>query len=433
MNYARYGLFITSEFHLKSFKAAYGAISRIRHDEWRRYIVFPKDAREKAYAVSSAARELRPLLDGRIGEYWRAIGCNNMKFTDCPEIVSMVFMWALRDAVQSAGHYHSGREASAFYERVASEINLACDAGRIQCLPERATFAPPFRWHYIRDSLIPAKKLVGMLVRMGEGNVGSPPSTGDEFQLRVFEDMVGRLSRRTHPMGYFRGWVASRDSQPEIATRDLAGAPFTVRIKTDRATEKERVLQGFHVLAFQLATDCLAATCEIVVKGSEARVFQIQRLSAGANFSSPDMYIFLDSILVPKDPSSMRSATEKLEALQVSVARAIANAYAAVMPVLATFAIIGFSTAIVLPRRFPFDPRSVVVLTLACIIAAGSRIAMLAYLDATSIPAVNYLYLSPAFPFFLTFVVLGLYLEGSFMVEAFRRNRQGAETDPGSL
>ena len=50
-NRAAYGIFASNEFHGSAFPAAYGALSRIRHDAWRRHVVFPKDARDKAYAV----------------------------------------------------------------------------------------------------------------------------------------------------------------------------------------------------------------------------------------------------------------------------------------------------------------------------------------------------------------------------------------------
>lgn len=52
LNYRHYGIFETNEFRAKSFLRAYGAISRIKHDHWRPLIPFPKDARQRAYAVS---------------------------------------------------------------------------------------------------------------------------------------------------------------------------------------------------------------------------------------------------------------------------------------------------------------------------------------------------------------------------------------------
>ena len=60
LNYRQYGVYHHNDFHSPDFVAAYGALSRIRHDAWQRYVVFPKDARERAYRFSAAARELKP-------------------------------------------------------------------------------------------------------------------------------------------------------------------------------------------------------------------------------------------------------------------------------------------------------------------------------------------------------------------------------------
>ncbi len=67
LNYRHYGIFETNEFRAKSFLRAYGAIARIQHNEWQRYMIFPKDARQRAYSVSPAARELAPGLEVRWG------------------------------------------------------------------------------------------------------------------------------------------------------------------------------------------------------------------------------------------------------------------------------------------------------------------------------------------------------------------------------
>ena len=78
LNYRHYGIFETNEFRAKSFLRAYGAIARIQHNEWQRYMIFPKDARQRAYSVSPAARELAPGLAGPVGESWRRSGCKQV-------------------------------------------------------------------------------------------------------------------------------------------------------------------------------------------------------------------------------------------------------------------------------------------------------------------------------------------------------------------
>lgn len=301
-NRAAYGVFASNEFYDSAFPAAYGAVSRIRHDTWRRHVVFPKDAREKAYAVSAAARELRPSLDGVDGETWREVGCAQTQTNPCPEILSGWFMWALRGAAATAGHYASGRDADAFYQRLSGEIDAACDDGRLSCLPSRATMAPPFRWHYVADALAVVPALLRTLVAVGNAEVGSLASSGPHIEFMA--QLVGPVSR-----------------------------PFA----------------------------------------SEA------------------------------------SAAQRLRRVQLSVARLIARVYSIIIPALAVVASIGFVVALALQRfRRPLPP-GMLTLTAICAAAVAIRIALLAYLDVTSIPAINLLYLSPATPFLLCFVVLGMY------------------------
>ena len=64
INYTVYGVFRNNDFRSSDFLAGYGALTRIRHDHWQRYVPFPKDARERAYAMSAAARELKPYFEG---------------------------------------------------------------------------------------------------------------------------------------------------------------------------------------------------------------------------------------------------------------------------------------------------------------------------------------------------------------------------------
>lgn len=143
INYFKYGVFRDNDFRSADFQAAYGALSRIKHDQWQRYVLFPKDARERAYRFSPAVRELQPYFEGARGAFWRNVGCAQTGITPCPEILSAWFMWALRDMVAAAGHYRNAKETRSFYARLAAEVNAACDQHPGQCLPYRQTMVPP--------------------------------------------------------------------------------------------------------------------------------------------------------------------------------------------------------------------------------------------------------------------------------------------------
>ena len=189
-----YGEAVTTEFKSASFARAYGALAAIQQDHWERYVVFPHDARLRAYAASPAARLLEPYFEGDGGRYWRRVGCDQtwVPMAACPEILAGWFMWALRDAATATGQAGTGRDARRFYDRLADEIDTACGSGALPCLSShRATLAPPFHWRYLVDVIAPAATLAKIVFTVGGGDLAVPPSLGTPDQLAVFTDLVG--------------------------------------------------------------------------------------------------------------------------------------------------------------------------------------------------------------------------------------------------
>jgi hypothetical protein len=101
--------------------------------------------RERIYAVSPAFAELRPFLDGDVVNGWSKWG------PYAGRDISTHFVFALRDAVASAGYYSSGVAAAAYYRRLASEVNTACDKGLLECYGKDNSIIPKsaykLEWH----------------------------------------------------------------------------------------------------------------------------------------------------------------------------------------------------------------------------------------------------------------------------------------------
>lgn len=196
VNLAVYGVFRNNDLRSGPFPEAYGALARIKHDQWNRYVVFPKDARQRAYAVSPAARELESYFEGEHGRQWAAAsqtyprpwGCVGAPQSCNTEILAGWFVWALRDAVAIAGHYRSAPDVDAYYTRLANEINTACDSKLIPCRDRRASLAPVWRGHYLRDTLQASGAVLRTLVAINQGATGVPPSPLTADQARFFEE-----------------------------------------------------------------------------------------------------------------------------------------------------------------------------------------------------------------------------------------------------
>ncbi len=238
LNYLHYGVFRHNDFHSSDFVAAYGALSRIRHDGWQRYVVFPRDARERAYRFSAAARELEPYLEGDLGRAWRAIGCAQTRTDPCPEILSGWFIWALRDAVQAAGHYQTAPKAAAFYQQLAAQINAACDRSPGECLPRRQTLVPPWRSHYVEDTLRASGRVASTLMRLDGLPIGTGEGFGTPEQLTVF-------ARITH--------------EPIVASPAQNNWHELARVLT--AIERAAVRYGLPLSLLGLAWHALQAAC----------------------------------------------------------------------------------------------------------------------------------------------------------------------------
>jgi hypothetical protein len=408
LNERYYGVFMLTEFQSGSFPRAYGALSRIQHEQWTRHVPVSDDALQKAYSVSPAARELQPSFDGKLGGLWRRMACDLTRRDPCPGFLGGWFMWALREAVVAAGHYSSARDASAYYERLAAEINAACDAGRIACVAARSTMAPLFRWHYVGDAMAVVPDLGRILLTFDRGQVNIPPSIGHEFILGLFSDLVGPISREPVSSIVLWGTASERGSPARLSVRDRQGSPSRTELRFYREPYPPR--EGEAPTDFELTTDCVRPTCELVVgDGVNERVFPIAEVVAGPLAAADGLEVTVRQRFGRGRSSAYPVASEMRRALLLDLARWDARIYAVTMPTLSALAALGILIALGMSRRVPWPP-GLMTLALACAVTVAARIRLLAYLEVTSIPSLNLLYLSPASPFLLTFVVLGIYL-----------------------
>ncbi|RZF30748.1 hypothetical protein EVC45_04605 [Paraburkholderia sp. UYCP14C] len=408
LNLRHYGTFELTEFQGGSFLKAYGALARIHHDNWQRFVVFPKDARLRAYKVSAAARELKPSLDGPNGERWRQIGCSQTQTSPCPEILSGWFMWALRDAANAADHHKSAQDASRFYDRLADEINSACDADQISCTARRATLIPPFRWTYLPDALKASTGLFRIIFRSGDGQFGSPTSQASDSQMAYFQDMVGIGSPTSEStVTWISGWAAGPGAAPDVSILDAQGKTATIRF--DKAPDVETALPGLSAVRFDAALSSPVSEASLVVQKDDfsAKV----ALRPGKLIDSPQATVLVDSI------TESGAVSQSRQRIQEKLAHVIQHLYLTAGPVLSVIAAIGLLLGI--PGFLKGKSAALFVLASASLVATGTRIALLSYLEVTSMPAVNLLYASPALPFALLFTVIGIYV-GLQALKGFR-------------
>ena len=191
LNAHYYKWFGTVEYRSSEFNNAYGALLRVRIGPEIYRIPVTREAREAIYAVSPAFAELRPFLEGELGATWSRI---SQGFTNIPaeqrQIAGGWFMWCLREAVTASGHTHNAGESMAFFQRIADEVNQACDEGRLPAGPKRSGFLPPWRDGQTQALASTFVEFADFFASFRGFNAHSPASMGDTASLQLFHRMT---------------------------------------------------------------------------------------------------------------------------------------------------------------------------------------------------------------------------------------------------
>lgn len=148
-NYKHYGRFIISDFTSSEFEDAVGALIRADADRpHERNVLVCYDARQKIAAVSPMWAEIEAVFASNDG-YYRGYGYAPEK-----NLKSGGFCWALRDVVQNLGYADTALEAKEYYERLAAEVNAACDSGAIETPYKRmSTTLMPWDGKYLAPTI----------------------------------------------------------------------------------------------------------------------------------------------------------------------------------------------------------------------------------------------------------------------------------------
>ena len=412
INFQKYGVWISTEFQADYFKAAYGSILRVKHENWRRYIQVPREVRRKIYTASPAFAELKPHLEGETLAGWTQYGCY---LIDPCDDYSTHFVWAFRDAVSGAGYYANASTAKKFYARLASEVNSACDECKLDCSRQRASMAPVFRREYIWPTiakLVEATKFVLFTQDFSP----TPPFArrGTREQLEFFEKVTHHHNLVPPPRMTLKGWAFSTDGRISVAVKsksdstikDVATLENSPDLYKDFSNSLSGNLETARKARFELETTC-THNCEFIIRkdGEVKVVIDIDKISdwgkAAAKAAADNIYFNLD---YAGDPSGL---ARKPRELKLKVLGLIHRAYQVTMPVLFIISLVCFGYTVARGIRVGYSVFT--ALNSVLLIAIFSRLLLVSYVDATSFSAINTQYLMPAFPLLLSFVGLSLY------------------------
>lgn len=412
VNRRHYGVFTTVELKSGDFKAAYGALTRVKHEKWHPFIPVPMEVRERVYKVSPAFAELRPFLEGDLMRAWIVNSNSCVYLSVCDDVGGGWFLWVFRDAVATAGRYGSAKTAADYYRRVAAEVNTACKDGRLECGPERASLAPLWDNRYLRPLLGSFKTGVVGLARFDGFAAASAPSAGTEESLEIFRDMTGgRLSSD----GTFRlaGWAFSPASLIEVSVHDKDGVIISDSVKFldspdvyDHFLKEGKSFPNARKARFSITERCIGG-CYLYIKKGGA-IVERTRFEDLRTRWTPDLYLIIDSA------NNGFAKQEKLRSVKERILTKIARVYQRAVPMLSIMALAAYLAVTVMniKRREATD---LYVITTALVMAIVVRLLLLAMIEVSSFPAMNTVYMSSAYPLLLMSIAL-IFIDGKKMI-----------------
>ena len=402
LNYKAYGSFVGVDMKERQFAGALRAIQAAGAPTMRPYLVPTRAARQQLYAVSPTFATLRDYFDPpNSPSPWQA-GCPLYPQT-CGDIAVGWLQWALRDAAASKGHYASPAKAEAFFASVRDEVETACRQGTIKCRYSWIPGIPPMTRVQARAlprTMADALSLVALREALW---LDAPISTGSSEQLRSVLDFTrNTLHTRSDSdqqsvrlIGWYRspehGWfsvadaAAATNSAP-VEPRRLP-SPDLVKAFADPQADHQR---------FDLVADCgLDCRLKITTSTNEVRVVEnadlidarVKVLSIGQG----TLYIDAKNRQMKPEPG-----IEAATSFSRGVRRALLAGYSFLLPPLLGVGLLAYLGALVVaPRRCLTGP--LFWLAGAAWVLLVTRLLVLSLVHISSFPAIDRLYMTPAY------------------------------------
>ena len=260
VNGHQYGAYTIIESDLPAYKAAFGALLRVKPPIQKALIPVSKATRELIYPISPAFKELQPYLEGEVGDAYINLSSNQGSQV---EINGAFFNWALNESAARAGYYSRGSYPHEYYRMVAAEINQACDTGVLDCYPKRSSLASPWQPGYlaktINNFLIISRTTIALdqmkFLPRGYENISSRNPAFEEITLENTWIIENR--------GLIRGWVIYTAGPVNITVTTADGQKKFSKTRFSRSEDvKEFFLkQGLELpnmadARFELTTSC---------------------------------------------------------------------------------------------------------------------------------------------------------------------------------
>lgn len=433
VNYRYYRVFAKTEFETTAFQAAYGALVRVKPEEYIPYVPVTRETRKRIYAISPAFRELRPFLDGSLGAFWASVGAGQPGGKPASsEIQGGWFDWALRDSVAAAGYYQNGTFPAAYYSRLANEVNAACTNGKLECYAPRATMAPIWHFRYVPAILADFPRRIWETVSYRYVPIGSQPSWGSQHSLAVYAALTGGVE----PSDEYSLEIAT-DSSVVLKVDGPDGKPIPFDAFSGSSPEFPVValkggdsLQAAPSAAYALAAQC-SDQCALEVDTGTGAPVHIKFADPSSGLSSAESAGVHVQVISLQPPVAPIPEAALIDQRRLAALTTVLRAYQLVIPPLAAVGLLVYAVLGIEAVQSRRQPGMFLVLT-GLLALATSRMALISLLDVTTLPVPLGTYLYEAYPPILAFSVLAGTGAVELLISATRRRMgaQGPRTPP---
>ena len=405
VNWMVYEDFVGVDIKEKNFKAAIAALQSVRVGEPVPYLPVSNVMRESIYSVSPAFYSLKDYFDPPGGSPWQT-GCAIYPWT-CGDIAGGWFMWALRDAAASRGHYQSPAQASAFYGTLTSEVMAACEDGRLECNEGLISYMPQLTRKQFEK--IPGKILDAISLLSRTSMAPDYPSVGEPdiaAQVLAFLNYPVHLpfsnSNSLNPVFKFRGWyyekgdawisinIEAPDNTPSDISVKRYASPDLVNHFKDSLANNQR---------FTLKSAC-GKNCSFVISGKDGETLRVRIGDVVDNFPENHYFSFGNGALffdsVEEVQAGRAVKTDYRARTSHAVRSVLVTGYRIAFPVLLGFGLLAFLGCIVMSWR-KRNCHILVAFAATTWILTVTRIFILVLIDISSFPGINVQYLLPAF------------------------------------
>lgn len=395
INFYTYGKYEVVDFKGTEFKQAVSSLNSVSIGKEIAYLPVSFAKRQVIYQISPSFTELKDYFENT-GKGWTQFGCQFYPHT-CGDYAGGFFWWALREAVASKGYYKNPIMAAEFYKKISTEIEIACDTGRIVCKKPLITFLPNIPAGQLK--LIPEKFIDGLKLLMLFNPVSDfiVPDNSHEpsAELRKVWQFLGypyALPISHSSTITLNGWFIGSDIKNWI-TLDCLDFDISTNIipkkvsSPDLATINEKANHQRFSINILNKKNCKIST--LFSKDDSISINLINKDNLSFKLGNGDLHI--DHVEQTDSYNFTNKASVEFKSILMKI-------YGFVMPKLTIFAAISYLyfLIVILLEKKQISDVFVVSTILWCLVF--SRIMILVLLDISLFPSLIPEYMAPAFP-----------------------------------